>query len=162
MTVLLRPAAPGDLPAVVEVFLACWRQSYRGLVPQETLDRMSEEDAEELWRAALADEGARVLVAEHEGIVVGVTRWTPADSTVQSLYVHPGHQGLGTGGALLRAAVADLAVGGARAALLWVFEANLPAQRFYDAHGWRPTGTVRTRRELDAPELSLELPLEPS
>lgn len=157
MTTALRPAAPEDLPAVVAVFLACWRRSYRGLVPDSTLDRMSDDDAAGLWRGAFDDPAGRIVVAEHGGAIVGVTRWTPADATVQSLYVHPDHQGHGTGGALLDTAVAGLAVAGARRPRLWVFEANAPALRFYRSHGWRPDGAARTRPEFGTPELELEL-----
>ncbi len=160
MTVRLRPAIAEDLPAVVAVFLACWRGSYRGLLPDDVLDRMTDEDAEHLWGEAFADRGASVLVAEDEGRVVGVTRWTAADATVQSLYVDPAHQGSGTGGALLDSAVAALAASGAQQARLWVFDANTAAQRFYRRHGWRPEGTVRTQPQFGAGELALvrELP----
>jgi GNAT superfamily N-acetyltransferase len=155
----LRPADPDDLAAIVDVFLACWRVSYRGLLPDATVDGMSDDEATALWGRVLADPDGRVLVAEHDDELVGVTRWTPADTTVQSLYVHPGHQGLGTGGALLDAALADLAAGGAATARLWVFEANAPARAFYTGHGWLPDGGTRTEERFGAPELRLARPL---
>ena len=155
MTMRLRPATAEDLPAVVAVFLACWRVSYRGLLPDEVLGRMTDEGAERLGREALADPGASVLVAEDDTRVVGVTRWTAGDGTVQSLYVDPGHQGAGTGRALLDAAVAALAEGGAHRARLWVFAANTAARGFYARHGWHPEGTVRTQPQFGASELAL-------
>ncbi len=157
MSLGLRPGGTGDLAAVVAVFLACWRISYRGLLPDATVDAMSDDDATGLWRAALADPAGRILVADAGGVVVGVTRWTPADATVQSLYVHPDSRGLGAGGALLDAAADDLRAGGATLAHLWVFEANTPSRAFYARRGWRPDGTTRTQSQFGVPELRLVL-----
>ena len=162
MTPRLRPARADDLGPVLDVFLACWRIAYQDLLPQPTLDALTDDDATELWRRALADAGSRTLVAEHEGRVVGVVRWTPADATVQSLYVHPGHQGQGTGATLLGAAADALAGEGAPTARLWVFAANAPAQAFYRRHGWVPDGARRVEERFGAPELRLERTLEPT
>lgn len=162
MSMRLRPGAPEDLASVVAVFLACWRTAYRGLLPDTTVDGMSDDDAAVLWRAALGDAGGRVLVADDDGRVVGVARWTPADATVQSLYVHPDQQGLGTGGAMLDAAVAALSAAGAVRARLWVFEANAPARAFYARHGWTPDGATRTQPRFHAPELRLERSVVPA
>lgn len=160
MSTQLRPARAGDLGPVLDVFLTCWRIAYQGLLPQPTLDAMTDDEATELWQRALADAGSRVVVAEHEGRVVGVVRWTPGDATVQSLYVHPGHQGQGTGAALLEAATGALADQGAPVARLWVFAANAPARAFYRRHGWVPDGAQRVEERFGVAELRLERPLE--
>jgi GNAT superfamily N-acetyltransferase len=162
MTTQLRAALPVDLAGVLDVFLACWRTAYRGLLPQATLDAMTDRDAADLWAAALADAGSQVLVADDDGTVVGVVRWTPRDATVQSLYVHPGHQGHGTGAALLEAATRSVADAGGTRARLWVFAANTPARGFYEHHGWVPDGVTRVEDRFGAPELRLERTLEPT
>lgn len=160
MTTQLRPARPTDLVPVRDVFLTCWRTAYRDVLPQATLDAMTESDAGALWRAALADPGSETLVADDGGRVVGVVRWTPQDATVQSLYVDPGHQGHGTGAALLDAAIRSFAGQGLHRARLWVFEANVAARAFYEHRGWVPDGATRVEEQFGVPELRLERALE--
>jgi GNAT superfamily N-acetyltransferase len=152
-----RRATPEDLDAVVAVFLACWRTAYRGVLPDATVDAMTDDDAIDLWRASLADPSGEALVAERDGRVTGVVRWTRDDVTVQSLYVDPGDQGHGTGTGLLAAAVDELAAGGSPVARLWVFEANAAARAFYAARGWVPDGANRTEDRFGAPECRLVL-----
>lgn len=56
------------------------------------------------------------------------------DELVSKLYVAPEEQKHGVGAMLLRKA---MEVGGRR---LYVDEINYVARRFYESHGWRPTG----------------------
>ncbi|MFJ2504254.1 GNAT family N-acetyltransferase [Microbacterium sp. NPDC087592] len=159
MSLQVRPATPDDLSGVLEVFLACWRESYRGVLRDAAIDAMTDERAEALWRRVLADPVGVVLVAERDGEIVGITRYaaTPGDGdrvdgAVHSLYVSPRAHGGGIGGALLARASAELQDAGAEAATLWVFAANLPSIGFYESKGWRPDGATRTQPEFGEPE----------
>lgn len=162
MSLQVRPATPDDLSGVLEVFLACWRESYRGILPDTAIDAMTDERAEALWRRVLADPVGVVLVAERDGEIVGITRYaaTPVDrveggrldGAVHSLYVSPRAHGGGIGGALLARATTELQDAGAEAATLWVFAANLPSINFYEAKGWRADGETRTQPEFGQPE----------
>ena len=159
MTLQVRPATPDDLSGVLEVFLACWRESYRGVLPDAAIDAMTDERAEALWRRVLAATSGVVLVAERDGGIVGITRYaaTPGDDgrvdgAVHSLYVSPRAHGGGIGGALLARATDALRDAGAEAATLWVFAANLASIGFYEAKGWHPAGGTRTQPEFGEPE----------
>lgn len=159
MTLQVRRATPDDLSGVLDVFLACWRESYRGILPDVSIDAMTDERAEALWRRVLAAVDGVVLVAEREGAIVGMTRYavTQADAdrtagAVHSLYVSPRAHGGGIGGALLTHAADDLREVGAAAATLWVFSANQPSIGFYEAKGWHPDGATRTQPEFGEPE----------
>lgn len=159
MSLQVRPATPDDLSGVLEVFLACWRESYRGVLPDEAIHAMTDERAEALWRRVLADLLGIVLVAERDGEIVGITRYaaTPGDDgridgAVHSLYVSPRAHGGGIGGALLAQATAELRDAGAEAATVWVFAANAPSIGFYEAKGWHPDGATRTQPEFGESE----------
>lgn len=159
MSLQVRPATPDDLSGVIEVFLACWRESYRGVLPDGAIDAMTDERAEALWQRVLADPVGVVLVAERDGGIVGLTRYAATavgegriDGAVHSLYVSPRAHGGGIGGALLARATADLQEAGAEAATLWVFAANAPSIGFYEAKGWHPDGATRTQPEFGEPE----------
>jgi len=157
MTVEIRDAAADDLAGIVTVFLACWRESYRGVLPDRLVDSMSDEKASELWRRGMAAQGARVALGVRDGVVLGVTRYALEESVgvVHSLYVSPDARGLGLGRRLLERAAADLQAAGATTATLWVFADNAPSIGFYRACGWLPDGVTRVQEEFGEPELQL-------
>jgi len=43
---MIRPATPEDARAIAEVHVASWRYAYRGLLPDDVLDRLSVEERE--------------------------------------------------------------------------------------------------------------------
>lgn len=158
MSVTLRPATADDRDAIVAVFLACWRESYVGVLPDAAIAAMTDERAEALWSRALASMEGVVLVAVHDGVVQGITRFASGgagDGAVHSLYVSPAARGLGLGTRLLDTAYETLRAGGAASVALWVFAANAPSIAFYRGRGWLPDGGSRTQEEFGEPELRL-------
>ncbi|MFP5361683.1 MAG: GNAT family N-acetyltransferase, partial [Thermoleophilia bacterium] len=71
----VRPARAGDAAQMARVNVLCWRETYRGLMPDELLDDSGLEAARErFWTAALTDarhRANRAAVAERDGEVVG-------------------------------------------------------------------------------------------
>jgi len=136
----LRPAALSDVRSIAEFQTTCWREAYRGLVPQAYLDRVSVEDREDRWRDRLVSGARRIALAEVAGAVVGVVSWGPSNPPdlpaleLMSLYVAAAQRGSGVAAALLEMAV------GAAPAHLWVFEDNARAQAFYVKNGFRFDG----------------------
>lgn len=151
MSLVVRPSTPDDLSGVLAVFLACWRNSYQGVLPAAAIDAMDDARAESLWRRVLADPVGMVLVAERDGIIVGLTRFAEMsenEGAVHSLYVSPHAHGGGIGRLLLNTAADELRSAGKRTAFLWVFAANAPSIGFYEAHGWEADGQTRTQAEF--------------
>jgi GNAT superfamily N-acetyltransferase len=108
----------------------------------------------ERWRTMRG----RVLVAERDGVAVGVAaveaRW------LNGLYVHPDDWGTGAA-ALLHAAAVEAIAAAHDEAKLWVLAENRRARRFYEKHGWRPNGETRVVEYPPHPldlGYSLELP----
>ncbi len=145
--VSLRPARPGDAPAIARVHVETWRAAYAGLVPDVYLVSMTESKQALQWnnaiRRAVAPEA--VLAAESSdlpgGRIVGFgscgpARGRPESGEIFTLYVAPDWQGQGIGQMLLEGLFARLHAGGLGEAVLWVLNAN-PARFFYEALGGR-------------------------
>ena len=141
---LLRPAEAADVADLAAVQVAA-----RAAAPMPANVRPEAEIEAFLAGRSGIDE---VWVAELDGEVAAYARFTP--TWLDDLYVHPAHQGEGIGTALLDL-VLSLRPGGLG---LYVFETNVPAQRFYAAHGFvvteRSDGSANEER---APDLRMEL-----
>ncbi|MDP9242494.1 MAG: GNAT family N-acetyltransferase [Actinomycetota bacterium] len=147
----IRPAEERDARAIASIHVRGWRAAYPGMVPQATLDALSEPDREDRWRRGLRNPLAedRTFVAERDGRVVGVVSTglcrdddePIGTAEVFLLYVDPDLIRTGIGRGLLRHAEGDLATRGYLRATLWVLEANDRARRFYGIAGWRPDGS---------------------
>ena len=150
----IRAATPEDARPVAEVHVTSWRHTYRGLVPDDYLDRLSVDDRESMWLGAFADPDPKsgALVAENGGLVVGFASFGPsrdegvADGTgeVPAVYVEPSSLGTGVGRELFEGVTRSLRDAGYTRATLWVLEANAPARRFYEKAGWSWDGAVST------------------
>lgn len=148
----VRDATPDDARAVAEVHVRTWQAAYRGLVPDDYLDRLSVERRETGWRDTLSAELPEVftLVAEADGRVVGFAGGGPSrdedvdDTTgeLYAIYALPEWWGTEVGAALLEDAITRLRTGYARATL-WVLAGNARARRFYEKAGWRADGTTK-------------------
>lgn len=149
----VRPATVDDAPAIVGAQVAAWQAAYRGIMPDAYLDNLSSEPWSRAERRAVAianplDPRAFNLVAELDGRVVG---WLcggpsrdddrgPTTGEVWAIYVNPDQWRCGAGTTLMEAALDRLAAEGYSEAVLWVFEENGGARRFYERFGWRPDG----------------------
>ena len=144
--VTVRRALVADAPHMARVHVACWRQTYRGLMPDSVLDDPDLPHARRrFWTGALTDEryiSNRVAVAEHDGAVIGIAMSGPVEDSdatwsaqLYVMYVDAPHHGCGAGPALLDAVLEPSA-----SAALWVADPNPRAQAFYRKHGFVPDG----------------------
>jgi GNAT superfamily N-acetyltransferase len=84
----------------------------------------------------------------------------PETGEVRTLFVAAGHWGRGVGGALMAAALTDLAERGHTEATVWSFAANERANAFYEAHGFTRDGAERTEAVwAHVPEVRYRRPL---
>jgi GNAT superfamily N-acetyltransferase len=149
---VIRPGRPEDARAVAEVHVASWRYAYRGLLPDDYLEKLSVDEREARLLAWFADPTPRsgILVAEEAGRIVGFVTFGPSrdddvgeeTGEVPAIYVAPAATGAGIGRALLEKATAASRETGFTRASLWVLERNERARRFYEKAGWRWDGTV--------------------
>ena len=122
---LIRRASPGDADAIAAVHRASMREAMPWLPDLHT---PAEDRA---WVAATVLPHQEVWVAETAGQVVGVASLDRDDFLTQ-LYILPGFQGRGIGGALLETAKAARPAG----FRLYAFQRNMRARRFYERRGF--------------------------
>jgi ribosomal protein S18 acetylase RimI-like enzyme len=155
-SVQIRPATLDDARALAEIHVRSWQWAYRGQLPDDYLDRMSDtlDRRVERRQADLANlpPDERWWVAEQAGQVVGFAITQPSRDSdappltaeVALIYLLPEAAGKGVGRALFAHAVADLQERCYQWATLWVLESNVRARRFYEAAGWSADGASKT------------------
>jgi len=155
----IRAATVQDARAIAEVHVEGWRWGYRDLLPAHVLAALNVQGRERMWIDALTDrhEDQDRFVAEDEsGLVIGFVATGPADGDfaappdgageVYAIYLRERVQGTGVGRSLFTRANEAMRSSGFPTAVLWVFEANTLARRFYEAAGWAPDGAESVHR----------------
>jgi ribosomal protein S18 acetylase RimI-like enzyme len=138
------PAGPTDAEALARVHVQAWRETYRGMLPDAFLARMSEAGFTRRFRRDLADPRAVILAGADRAGIVGYVmggasrRGTEGEAEVSLLYLLREAQGAGLGRALLEGAARTLADQGATSLMISVLRENAPARRFYEHLGGAP------------------------
>lgn len=152
MSVAVRAATPDDALALANAQVAAWKDTYRGPVLGEFLDRLTGEQWAPRHRGRIEDEDSpsSYLVAELDGEVRGFASFGPArppepstSGEIYAVYVDPPAIGGGVGYALLAASAEALRGQGYREIMLWVMAGNDRAIRFYERQGMRHDGTLK-------------------
>lgn len=170
----IRAAQLTDADDLGRVHVRAWQAAYRnGLMPDEYLDGLSEDERSSMWRDALQNaprsRSSRLVASiEDDSRVVGFALVGPAGGELDAehgelfaINVDPDYWGTGAGSALLAAATDALKDAGFSVAVLWVHPSNGRACAFYEARGWR---SDEIRREQDVlgvtvPELRYSISL---
>jgi L-amino acid N-acyltransferase YncA len=142
---IIREANDSDVAAIAQVHVDTWRTTYRGIMPEDSLAKLSYQKREHSWRQILgnaADSGQFVYVAEDElGEIVGFANGGPertGDSVykgeLNAIYILKAYQRKGIGRYLTKAVGKRLAQLDIHSMLAWVLADN-PSCRFYEALG---------------------------
>jgi ribosomal protein S18 acetylase RimI-like enzyme len=157
--VVVRPAAPADLPALGRLGALLVRE-HHAFDPARFIPAPPR--TEELYADFLADQLRQpdvvVLVADRAGEVLGYTyaRVEGADymalrgpaGVLHDIVVDPAARGRGVGRLVLDATLAALRARGAPRVVLMTAAPNAPAQRLFERAGFRRT-MIEMTRELD-------------
>lgn len=145
---IVRDATHDDVPAIARVHVDTWRTTYRSIVPDEHLAKLSYERRANGWYQILnraSEDGNFTYVAEHEkneivGFANGGLERTGDPvykGELMAIYIRQNYQGRGIGRCLVQAVAQRLALSGIDSLLVWVLVDN-PACQFYAALGGKP------------------------
>lgn len=150
MSVVIRPHGIDDVEAVAKVHVETWRETYRGLMPDELLDSPDMvENRRRMWTSLLTPENRRdysSAIADQDGTVVGIALSGPSpgdergsDRHLFVLYTYSAIHGSGVGQRLL-----DAVVNLEERTSLWVADPNPRARAFYRRNGFTCDGEIKT------------------
>lgn len=143
MSYVIFPAGPDDAPDLARIHIAAWRETYRGLLPDSYLDRMSLPVHARRFHASLMStrpNEATLAAADRDGLV-GYAAGGPSRSRIEgeaeitTLYVLRAAQGRGLGRRLVEDLDRVFQANGASSLMISVLRDNLPARRFYEHLG---------------------------
>jgi ribosomal protein S18 acetylase RimI-like enzyme len=146
------PAGPLDAEELARVHVTAWRETYRGLLPDAFLARMSEPGFARRFARELSDpRGGVTLAAGGRYGLVGYAqagrsrRGLSGEGEIATLYLLRIAQGQGLGAELMAEAARALAAQGASSLMISVLRDNIPARRFYERMGGAPESPRQER-----------------
>jgi GNAT superfamily N-acetyltransferase len=148
----LRLADPQDAEKLAQVHVAAWQAAYRGLVPDAFLDGFTVEKRTAAFRQSLESHSEETYLLEQDDqpvaiLTIGPSRDEELDvrrvGELWGIYITPAWWRQGIGRRLVQEAERMLQARGCDTIVLWVFEGNADARRFYEAMGYLPDGTSK-------------------
>lgn len=145
----IRPAAVGDAEGIAKVHVDCWRTTYKGIVPDAYLKRMTYEKRTKAWIQNIERPDNFVVVAENErGKIIGFadgskreTNTVENSGDLTSIYILEEEQGKGIGKKLTGKIFSHIKKIEYNSVFVEVLEDN-PSRFFYEKMGARFSGTT--------------------
>jgi ribosomal protein S18 acetylase RimI-like enzyme len=140
------PPGPADAEALALAHVTSWRETYRGLLPETYLARLSQAaHARRFGHLLMYPRPDDVtLAAADRRQILGYAQGGPSrrqvagEAEIATLYLVRSAQGHGLGRRLLADTARGLAARGAQSLVISVLRDNLPARSFYEHLGGEP------------------------
>ena len=144
----IREARLTDAAGIAKVHVDSWRTTYRGIIPDEYLDKLSYEQRTELWKKNISEADNYVIVAEtdEEEIIGFATANKRTENMIDltSIYLLEAYQGEGVGKQLLKALFNYFKNAGYETVYVEVLEDN-KTKFFYEHYGAEFVKTVQIK-----------------
>lgn len=143
----IRKAVLADAKGIAKVHVDSWRSTYKKIIPEDVLQRMSYSEREARWIQLIPKH--LVFVAENrEGKIIGFAsggkersgNYPEFDGELYAIYLLKQFQGQGVGKALVQQITESLKEMGSRSMLVLVLAEN-QSRYFYESLGAKLIGT---------------------
>ena len=142
-----RKANIKDIPRIANVHVESWRKSFTGIVPQEFLNKMSDEKRAEAFRKGFAEDSYKMFVAEDsENGIIGFADFGKSRdekfsgaAELYAIYFLPEFQRQGIGGKLFKLCLKEIAENNFNSMYLIALKVS-PYKSFYEKMGGRVVG----------------------
>lgn len=147
----IRHVCPGDEECLAYVQTESWKAAFREIVPAEILVECTAfEPAVAMYRRLLSEGFGNGYLLEPDGKAHCIAWWSEARDAdmagcAELICIHslPENWRKGCGRAMMERVLADVKKAGYETLVLWVFEKNTRAIRFYESFGFVPSGKKR-------------------
>ena len=147
----IRHVCPGDEECLAYVQTESWKAAFREIVPAEILVECTAfEPAVAMYRRLLSEGFGNGYLLELDGKAHCIAWWSEARDAdmagcAELICIHslPENWRKGCGRAMMERVLADVKKAGYETLVLWVFEKNTRAIRFYESFGFVPSGKKR-------------------
>lgn len=162
---IIRPAVPEDAPVLARIQTEAWKVAFGGILSPEALAQATNsEEAQAMHAFVLEHQLAHVSLQCIDGTPQGMTAWSEnrdnlGCDTAELICIHslPQFWGHGYGAHMIQHVLEEAKHAGYVRLVLWVFEGNERARRFYEKHGFHLT--ERKQENLGATEVMYEITL---
>ena len=145
--VIIRKAIPGDERVLAYIQTESWKAAFAGILSTEELERCTNlEKAEQMYHNVLRREGCNMAIEfvadQPHGIAAwGKNRCDLGDAVGELICIHSlqNNWAKGYGSAMMEYVLAQLQQANYESVILWVFEENTRARKFYEKHGFELT-----------------------
>lgn len=145
--VIIRKAIPGDEQVLAYIQTESWKAAFAGILSPEELKRCTDvKKAEQMYHNVLRREGCNMAIEFVDGkphctAAWGKNRCELDDSVGELICIHSlqDNWAKGYGSAMMEYVIDKLRQEQYDSVILWVFEANSRARKFYAKHGFEMT-----------------------
>ena len=143
----IRNVKQGDEKNLAYIQTESWKKAFIGILPEEELEHYADvHKAEEMYRGLLADNIGNGLLMMVEGNPHCIAYWDRTREENMKGYaelicIHSlcDNWGKGYGSQMMEYIIEEMRAFGFHKVMLWVFEKNERARRFYERHGFYKT-----------------------
>ncbi len=151
MEYTIRHAQPGDEATLAYIQTESWNAGFRGILTEDALAAATQIDrVTMMYRRILEQNYGNLYLLTVDGKPHCIAAWAPTRSEdmpgyAELICIHslPGNWRKGFGRSMMDTVLRDAADAGYRKIMLWVFEENARARRFYESMGFTTVGKVK-------------------
>ena len=144
---IIRKAVPGDERVLAYIQTESWKAAFAGILSPEELERCTNlQKAEQMYYGVLRRDGCNMAIELVDGKPHCIAAWGKnrcdlGDMVGELICIHSlqNNWAKGYGSAMMEYVLAQLQQANYESVILWVFEENSRARKFYEKHGFELT-----------------------
>lgn len=137
----IREANIADVDGIAYVHVNSWKTTYKGLVPDDFLDKLSVDRRKKQWAQSIESSQVIFVAEDMDGKIVGFASGGACreselsyDGELYAIYILKENQGNGIGKGLIKSIADQLSQKQHKSMMAWALEGN-PAIQFYEKLG---------------------------
>lgn len=151
MNIKIRKAKIGDEKILAFIQTESWKNGFKDIISETDLEKYTNiTKAEEMYSRVLKENYAENFILEIDGKPHCIAAWSKARNLAYSdsaelICIHSlcDNWGKGYGSIMLNHIINEIKSAEFKSVLLWVFEKNIRARKFYEKHGFELTDNTQ-------------------